>query len=123
MVDVLLHGYQAFLAIAHLNVDEGDNLGLKSVLWCLNNDDELLAHLWADLEGDLLLELFGDRVLDEPTVELYLRVFDKRAIFVLKWKLFAVVLAKNRVTIKLLLTRNTHVDDLLLIANVSQKQC
>ena len=56
------------LAFGHFDVDEGYNPGLELVLGSLDHDNELLAHLWSNFQGDLLLELLGDGVLYEPAI-------------------------------------------------------
>jgi len=111
------------VVIAHLDINERYYLGLKAVLRSFDHDDELLTHLGADLQRDLLLQFFSDWVLNEPAIELNLRVLDERAVMVLKRQLVTVVLAENRITIEVLMTRNGHGYDLLLITDICQKQC
>lgn len=120
MLDVFLH--RCFIVIiAHFDVDKGDNFGLQAVLRRLDNNNEFLAHLRPDLQCDLLLQLLGDRVLNEPAVELDLRVLDEGAVLVLERQLVAVVLAENGVTIELLRSRNGHAYDLLLVTYVGEE--
>lgn len=71
----------------------------------------------------MLLELLGDRVFNEPAIELDLGVFDEGAILVLERQLITIVLAENGIAVKLCLARDAHVDDLLLVTDVCQKEC
>lgn len=95
---------------------------MQTILGGLDHDNEFLAHLRTNFEGDLLLELFGNGVFDEPAVEFDFRVLDERAILVLERQLVPVVLAEYLIAIKLLEARYLHVDDLLLIADVGQQK-
>lgn len=110
------------IIVAHLDVNERDDLGLETVLRRLDHNDELLTHLRPDLERDLLLQFLRDGVLNEPAIELNLRVLDERAVIVVERQLVTVVLAEYTVTVEGLLTRNGHGYDLLLITDVRQKQ-
>ena len=84
MVHVLL-GWGRSLIVSHFDINERNNLGLQTIFWCLDHNYELLTHLWSDLEGDLLLEFLGDRILNEPAVELHLRILDERPVLVFEW--------------------------------------
>ena len=68
------------------------------------------------------MELLGDGVLNEPAVELNLRVLDVGAVLVLEGQLLSVVLAEDGVAVELVVPRNGHVYDLLLTADVGQQQ-
>jgi len=107
--------------ISHFDIDEWNNFSLQAILWSFDNYDEFLTHLGSNLECNLLLKLFGDGVLNEPAVEFYLWVLDERAVLVIEWQFFTIVLAENSVTIKLLQPRNLHVYYLFLAAYICQK--
>lgn len=92
------------LLVSHFDIDERNYLCLQTVFRCLNHDYELLTHLRSNLEGDLLLEFLGDRILDEPAVELNLGILNERSVLVFERQFFTIVLAENAVTIKLLLS-------------------
>ena len=92
------------LLVSHFDIDERNNLCLQTIFRCLDHNDEFLTHLRSNLERDLLLQFFGDRILYEPAVELDLGILDERAVLVLERQFFAIVLAENAVTIKLLLS-------------------
>ena len=100
----MLFGWDCCLIISHLDIDERNNLCLQTIFRCFYDNNEFLTHLWSNLEGDLLLEFFGDRILYEPAVELDLGIFDERTVLVLERQFFTIVLAENAVTIKLLLS-------------------
>ena len=106
-----------------MDINEGNDFGLETVFRSLDYYDEFLAHLWTNLESDLFLELLGDWVLYEPAIEFGFRVLNERTVLILKWQLVSIILAKNSITVELMLTRDAHTYDLLLIADVGQKEC
>lgn len=74
--DQLLHWHLLIQFVSQLNINERYNLRLEPVLRRLGHDNELLTHLWPNLDSDLLLKLLAPRIFNEPTVELLLRVLD-----------------------------------------------
>lgn len=122
MTDVLFDSIR-LLVTHHLNINEGDNFGLETVLGCLDNDNELLAHLWPNFESNLFLKLLCDRVFDEPAIEFGFRVLNECAILIVEWQFVSVVLAEYGIAIELGQTRDAHIDDLILVTGVCQKEC
>jgi len=98
-----------------LNVNERYDPRLKPVLWGFHYDDEFLRHLRPDLKSDGLLELFGDRVFNEPAVKLNLRIFDSGSILVLERKFFSIVLSKDGIALELLLFGDVHGHNLVFV--------
>lgn len=120
--DVFLH-LCASIIVSHLDVDEADNPSLESILWSFDNNYELLLHLWPNFYRDCFLKLLGDRILNEPAIELNFGIFDKSAILVREWKLLTVVLAEDGVTVERLLARDVHSHNLVFLADVAQQKC
>jgi len=110
------------VVLGELNIDEAYDPRLKLVLGRLDDNDEFLRHLWTDFQGQLLLQLLGNGVLDEPAAELLLRVSDLGAVLVLEGELVSVVLAENSIALKHILLRNIHGHDLVLFADVCKQQ-
>ena len=73
----MLFSWSWYFVVAHLDVDERNNLCLQTILGCLDDDNELLTHLWSDLQRDLLLQFFRNRILDEPAIEFNLGIFNE----------------------------------------------
>lgn len=73
---MLLNWCLAFLT-THLDVNERHNLGLKSIFWCLDDNNEFLTHLSSNLKSDLLLQFLSDWILNEPAIELNFGVLDE----------------------------------------------
>jgi len=80
VVQVLLKTFNAKLAFSHFDIDKRYDSGLELVLGSLDNNNEFLAHLWPDLQGDLLLEFFGYGIFNEPTVVFQFRILNSLSI-------------------------------------------
>ena len=117
----LSHGLND-LVLSQAYIDEGDYSLDKSILGCLNYNYEFLAHERTDLESDLLLQLLGQRVFNEPAVKLNFGVLDLAAILILKWELVSVVLSEDIVAVILIGSRDSHGDDLVLITYIAKKK-
>lgn len=79
-----------------------------------------MRHLRPNFKGNGLLELLGDRVLNEPTVELDLRVFDHRSILVLERQFLSIVLTKDGITFELLFLGDAHGNYLVFVRDVAE---
>ena len=75
-----------------------------------------------DFQSQLLLELLGNGVLDEPAIELLLRVSDLGAVLVLEGQLVSVVLPEDGIAVEHILLGDTHGDDLVLFADICEEQ-
>ena len=110
------------MVLGELNINEAHDPRLELVLWRLDNDDEFLRHLWAYFQGQLLLELLGHGVLNEPAIELLLGVSNLGAVLVLEGELVSVILTENSVALKHILLGNIHGHDLVLFADICKQQ-
>lgn len=122
VVEMLLKAFDAKLTLSHLDVYEWNNFRLEFVLWSFDNNNELLAHLWANLESDLFLKLFWHWVFNEPAVVLQLSICDFGSILVLEWQFFTIVLAKDLVAFIHFLFWNAHSDDLVFVADIGEQE-
>jgi hypothetical protein len=95
VVQVLLKTFNAKLAFSHFDIDKRYDSGLELILWSFNNDNEFLAHLWPNLQCDLLLKFLGDWVFNEPAVVFKLSIWNSGTVFIVKWQFVTVVLPKN----------------------------
>ena len=97
------------------DLDEGDDSRVELVLGSLHDDDELLLTIGAQLDGQILLELLGSGVFDEPAIVLDLRVLDQAAILVLEWQLLPVVRPKYLIAVEVLVFANRKINGLIFV--------
>lgn len=109
-------------ALTHLDVDEGDDLGGQSIFGSLYYYDKFLAHLRSDFERKGLLQLLGNRILDEPAVELDFGILDLRSVLVVEGELISIVLPEYGIAVVGVVFGYTHGDNLVFVTNVAEQE-
>ena len=126
MIDMFLKSVDLIalikLIFSHFDINEWHNPWLKFIFGSFYNNDELLTCLGSNFKSDLFLKLLGNRIFDEPAIELNFWVLDLWFVFVIKWQFHPVILPEDGITIVELLFGYAHCNNLVIGAYISKEQ-